>query len=112
MHKEEMMLFPVMERYETATRSGLPFPLAPFGSIANPIGVMEAEHGSAVSALSRIRELAADFQAPPDACSTYSAMLDGLRALKTDLDTHIHLENNILFPRAVALEKPFLWSGG
>ena len=77
MHKEEMMLFPAIERYEAATRSGLPLPPAPFGSIANPIGVMEAEHDSAALALSRIRELTVDSQAPPYACSTYCAMLDG-----------------------------------
>ena len=107
MHKEEMMLFPVIERYETATRRGLPLPLVPFGSIANPIGVMEAEHDGAVSALSRIRELTAGFQAPRGACSTYSATLDGLRALETDLETHIHLENDIFFPRVIDLEKRF-----
>jgi len=108
MHKEEMMLFPAIERYEAATSSGLSLPPAPFGSIANPSGVMEAEHASAVSALGRIQELTAYFQSTSDACSTYGAMLNGLRALKTDLDTHIHIENDILFPRAVALEKRFL----
>jgi regulator of cell morphogenesis and NO signaling len=105
MHKEEMMLFPAIERYEAATQNGLPLPPSPFGTIANPIGVMEAEHESAGSALARIRELTADFEAPPYACGTYRAMLDGLRALEADLHTHIHLENNILFPRVIALEK-------
>lgn len=107
MHKEEMMLFPAIQRYEAATQSGLPLPPPPFGSIANPIGVMEAEHESAGSALTRIRELTADFQAPSYACGTYRAMLDGLRALEADLHTHIHLENNILFPRVIAMEKGF-----
>ena len=107
MHKEEMMLFPTIERYEAAMRSGLPLPPSPFGSIANPIGVMEAEHDSAALALSRIRELTIDFRAPPYACSTYCAMLDGLRALEADLHTHVHLENNILFPRVISLEKRF-----
>jgi regulator of cell morphogenesis and NO signaling len=107
MHKEEMMLFPAIQRYEAATESGRPLPPSPFGSIANPIGVMEAEHESAGSALQRIRELTADFEAPAYACATYHAMLDGLRALEVDLHTHIHLENNILFPRVVDLEKRF-----
>lgn len=107
MHKEEMMLFPAIERYESATQSGALLPPAPFGSIANPIAVMEAEHDSAGSALGRIRELTIDFQAPPYACSTYHALLDGLKALETDLHTHIHLENNILFPRVIALEQQF-----
>jgi regulator of cell morphogenesis and NO signaling len=105
MHKEEMMLFPAIERYAAAAQSGLPLPPSPFGTIANPIGVMEAEHESAGAALSRIRELTNDFQAPSYACGTYRAMLDGLRALEADLHTHIHLENNILFPRVIALEK-------
>jgi regulator of cell morphogenesis and NO signaling len=105
MHKEEVMLFPAIERYEAAARSSLPLPPVPFGRMGNPIGVMEAEHESAGRALSRIRELTGDFQAPAYACSTYRAMLDGLKALETDLHTHIHLENNILFPRVKDLEK-------
>ena len=68
---------------------------------------MIAEHDDAGSALGRIRELTSNFQAPPYACSTYIAMLDGLKALEADLHTHIHLENNILFPRVIALEKQF-----
>lgn len=107
MHKEEMMLFPAIERYEGAMQSGSQLPPAPFGSIANPIAVMEAEHDSAGSALGRIRELTIDFQAPAYACSTYHALLDGLKALETDLHIHIHLENNILFPRVIALEQNF-----
>jgi regulator of cell morphogenesis and NO signaling len=105
MHKEELMLFPAIERYEAAMQGGLLLPPAPFGSIANPIAVMEGEHDSAGRALARIRELTIDFQAPPYACSTYHALLDGLKALETDLHTHIHLENNILFPRVIALEQ-------
>ncbi len=107
MHKEEMMLFPAIERYEAAAQGSSLLPPAPFGSIANPIAVMEAEHDSAGSALGRIRELTVDFQAPPYACSTYHALLDGLKALEEDLHTHIHLENNILFPRVIALEREF-----
>ena len=108
MHKEEMMLFPAIERYEAAARSGSQLPPAPFGSIENPIAVMEAEHDSAGLALTHIRELTVDFQPPPYACSTYRAMLDGLKALEADLHAHIHLENNILFPRVIAIEKQFM----
>jgi regulator of cell morphogenesis and NO signaling len=110
MRKEEMMLFPAIERYEAAAGSGLPLPPAPFGTIANPIGVMESEHDSAGAALRRIRALTRDFQAPPYACNTYRAMLAGLKALEADLHTHIHLENNILFPRVMALEARFAGS--
>lgn len=79
-------------------------PPSPFGTIANPISVMEHEHDSAGNALIRIREITKDFDPPPYACSTYRAMLEGLKALEADLHVHIHLENNILFPRAIALE--------
>lgn len=105
MHKEEMMLFPAIERFEAALESGGLLPPSPLGTIANPIAVMEREHDSAGDALGRIRELTRGYEAPSYACSTYRAMLEGLEALETDLHQHIHLENNILFPRAIALER-------
>ncbi len=104
MHKEELMLFPAIERYEVAVESRSPLPPAPFGSIANPIAVMEREHSDVGDALRRIRELTRDFLPPEYACATYRSMLDGLKGLEADLHTHIHLENNILFPRVIALE--------
>jgi len=104
MRKEEMMLFPSIERYEAAIEAGQPLPAAPFGTIANPIGVMEAEHASAGWALGRIRELTRNFQSPDWACATYRALLHGLKSLESDLHVHIHLENNILFPRVIAME--------
>ncbi|MDE3149884.1 MAG: iron-sulfur cluster repair di-iron protein [Acidobacteriota bacterium] len=105
MHKEEMMLFPMIERMEAFVQNQRSLPMMPFGTIRNPIGVMEREHDSAGTALTRIRDLTLGFQAPPYACSTYLAMLEGLKALEADLHLHIHLENNILFPRAIALEQ-------
>lgn len=107
MHKEELMLFPAIEHFEAATQSGSPLPPSPFGSIANPITVMEREHDSAGDALARIRVLTRDYEVPAYACSTYRAMLLGLQALEADLHTHVHLENNILFPRVIALEQQF-----
>jgi len=104
-HKEELMLFPTIDRYEAAVQNGRPLPPVPFGSIANPIAVMEREHDSAGGALDRIRELTRGFQAPEYACATYHSMLEGLKALEADLHTHVHLENNILFPRAIAFEQ-------
>jgi regulator of cell morphogenesis and NO signaling len=105
MHKEESMLFPFIEQYGRAETSGRPLPPVPFGSIANPIGVMEREHESAGGALLEIRELTHGFEYPSYACSTVRALFDGLKALEADLHVHIHLENNILFPRAIALEQ-------
>ena len=105
MHKEEMMLFPFIAHYGRAESAGRPLPPVPFGSIANPIAVMESEHEGAGEALAEIRELTHGFQYPSYACNTVRALFDGLKALEADLHVHIHLENNILFPRAIALEQ-------
>jgi regulator of cell morphogenesis and NO signaling len=104
LRKEEMILFPAIERYESALENGLPLPRMPFGSLANPIAMMESEHSGAGNALERMRELTDAWQPPSHACATYRAMLSGLQELERDLHTHIHLENNILFPRAIQLE--------
>ena len=105
MHKEETILFPFIEQYGRAEVQNRPMPPVPFGSIANPIAMMEREHVSAGDALGEIRTLTGDFELPPYACSTVRALYEGLQVLEADLHVHIHLENNILFPRAIALEK-------
>ena len=105
MHKEELMLFPFLEQYGRAETMGRVLPPVPFGSVANPIAVMEREHDGAGGALLEIRELTNGFEYPSYACSTVRSLFDGLKALEEDLHVHIHLENNILFPRAIALEK-------
>ena len=102
--KEEMILFPAIAAYEAAEQSGQPLPAAPFGSIANPIHMMKAEHESAGRALMEIRRITSDFLSPEYACVTYRALMSGLQDLERDLHAHIHLENNILFPRAQQLE--------
>lgn len=104
MRKEEAVLFPFIVAYETAFHSGGPLPEVTFGSVGNPIAAMEADHESAGEALARIREITRDFQVPEYACVTYRALMSGLRDLEQDLHMHVHLENNILFPRAVQLE--------
>lgn len=100
MHKEESILFPLVRALETAQH------VTPFhcGSIANPIGVMEAEHDHAGDALRRMRELTNGFRAPPDACATFRVLLHNLERLENDMHQHVHKENNILFPRALELE--------
>ena len=108
MQKEEEILFPFIEQYGRAEVQNRPVPPVPFGSIANPIAMMEREHASAGGALAEIRTLTGDFTLPAYACSTVRALYEGLQVLEADLHVHIHLENNILFPRAIALESKAL----
>jgi regulator of cell morphogenesis and NO signaling len=104
MRKEEMILFPFIVRAEQAALAGLPWTPPPFGTVGNPIRIMEHEHDSAGHALQEIRRLTNRFAVPEDACATYRALYAGLAELERDLHMHIHLENNILFPRALAME--------
>jgi regulator of cell morphogenesis and NO signaling len=104
MLKEEMVLFLAVAAYESASLAGEELPLAPFGSVANPIHMMEDEHESAGRALAQVRAITGNFEVPDYACVTYRALMNGLAELETDLHMHIHLENNILFPRAEQLE--------
>jgi regulator of cell morphogenesis and NO signaling len=105
LQKEEMALFPAIESCEAAANANQALPSLPFGSVANPIRMMESEHDSAGRALSRLREITKDFEVPEYACVTYKAMISGIRQLEEDLHMHIHLENNVLFPRALTLER-------
>jgi regulator of cell morphogenesis and NO signaling len=98
--KEERILFPMIRQLETATS----LPTFHCGSVKNPIRVMEHEHDDAGSALARMRALTGGFVAPADGCATYQALMQGLAAVEADLHRHIHKENNILFPKAAALE--------
>ncbi|MFN7995965.1 MAG: iron-sulfur cluster repair di-iron protein [Bryobacteraceae bacterium] len=102
--KEEMVLFPIIRRLEEANEAGRN--AGPFhcGSVQNPIRVMEHEHDSAGNALEEMRGLTANYMLPADGCNTYRALFTGLQELEADLHQHIHLENNILFPRAAQLE--------
>ncbi len=107
LEKEELVLFPAIERFERARLVEEKRPATPFGSISNPIRMMEQEHRSAGDLLSRMRQAALDYTVPPDGCATYRALFEGLVRLEADLHRHIHLENNILFPRAIGLEAAF-----
>ena len=100
MFKEEECLFPMIRQLEAGDRS----PTVHCGTLGNPIRQMEFEHDDAGSALKRLRELTEGFEPPEWACNTYRALLAGLAYLERDMHTHVHKENNILFPSALRLE--------
>ncbi|MEQ1905677.1 MAG: iron-sulfur cluster repair di-iron protein [Pirellulaceae bacterium] len=100
MLKEERVLFPAIDMMEVRQIAGS----FPFGSVANPIDMMELEHDEVGAALRKLRELTGDFTPSPEACTTWRVMLEALENLEQDIHQHIHKENNILFPRAIELE--------
>ncbi len=103
--KEELILFPYISNLERAHKEGTPKPSGCFGTVAHPIQMMTQEHDAAGTLLARMRSLSHNFTPPAHACPTFHAFYDGLREFEQDLHQHIHLENNILFPRAIELEK-------
>ena len=103
--KEELVLFPYITKFERAIANGTPKPHGCFGSVTNPIAMMTQEHDSAGALVAQMRELSSDFTPPVGACPTFHAFYLGLHEFEQDLHQHIHLENNILFPRAIDMER-------
>lgn len=108
MMKEEMMLFPFIKKLYNASLSENALNESPFGTVKNPIGAMVIEHERAGDLLKNIRDLSSNFTLPQDSCNTYRVAYSKLEEFEADLHKHIHLENNILFPRAVELEERLL----
>ena len=104
MYKEENILFPYIEQMEAAVNGWRPRPYPPFGTVRNPIQMMETEHECAAEALRGMRKASDNFSVPADGCTSFQALYKGLIDFEKDLHLHIHLENNILFPRATAME--------
>jgi regulator of cell morphogenesis and NO signaling len=105
MQKEELMLFPYIQWLESVNGHNAPLPNSPFGSVSNPIQMMMIEHQAEGERFDQISKLSKNYQPPEDACSTYVVTLKQLMDFENDLHRHIHLENNILFPKAIELEK-------
>jgi regulator of cell morphogenesis and NO signaling len=104
MFKEERVLFPyIMAMVQAADQNGSA-PFAPFGTVNNPIHMMMSEHDSAGDILRQMRSLTFDYKVPADACISYQTLYQALEGFERDLHQHIHLENNILFPKALKLE--------
>ncbi|MDT7603563.1 MAG: regulator of cell morphosis and signaling [Acidobacteriota bacterium] len=104
MLKEERVLFPYVIALESAVAQRSPAPFAPFGTVSNPVRMLMFEHDAAGDLLRELRATTGDYAAPEDACMSYHTLYNALAALEADLHQHIHLENNVLFPRAVEME--------
>ncbi len=96
MTKEDAILFPEIAALETSPRGSNP-------AIRQPIAALEAEHDQAGRALARMRELTSDYMPPEWACPTFRGLYDGLAELEREMHVHVHLENNILYPRAASM---------
>lgn len=105
MMKEEKVLFPYINQMAKAHRLGFPIPSPAFGSVSNPIQMMESEHEAAGSGMEDIRQWSHHYTPPLDACTSYRVLFAKLSEFEQDLHQHVHLENNLLFPKAIALEK-------
>lgn len=104
MRKEEHILFPFIKQMAESKAKNLRAPMPPFGTVANPISMMEHEHDVAGDILKQIAKLTNGYVVPQDACNTVSVLIQKLEEFETDLHKHVHLENNILFPKAIELE--------
>jgi len=105
MLKEEHILFPFIADLAAAARPGGRHPSSPFGTVLNPIRVMESDHARAGTCLESLRRLTNGFTPPADACVTYRLCYTELERFEQDLHRHVHLEDHVLFPRAVELER-------
>ncbi|MDD4604974.1 MAG: iron-sulfur cluster repair di-iron protein [Dysgonamonadaceae bacterium] len=108
MKKEELVLFPFIRKMESAKRSGGQLQRPHFGTIKNPINSMEDEHLAEGDRFRNIDQLSNHYSPPEDACNTYRVTYAMLKEFEDDLHLHIHLENNILFPKAIVMEEELI----
>lgn len=104
MLKEEQILFPYILEMEKASLQNRPAPFPPFGTVKNPVRMMMMEHETVGDLLRELSALTSNYSVPPDGCISYQTLYRALEAFEQDLHQHIHLENNILFPKAVEME--------
>lgn len=108
MMKEEEILFPYIKQLVKAAKNSSKTEKPYFGTVENPIKMMEAEHQSAGDELFELRRITNNYTPPEDACNTFKICYKELKDFEEDLHKHVHLENNILFPKAIVLEKSLL----
>ncbi|HRP89912.1 MAG TPA: iron-sulfur cluster repair di-iron protein [Edaphocola sp.] len=107
MKKEELLLFPYVRKMVQAKQSNIDKVPAPFGTVQNPIRNMMHEHDGEGERFRKIAALTNNYTVPEDGCNTYSVTLSMLQEFEQDLHLHIHLENNILFPKSIEMEATF-----
>ncbi len=105
MLKEEQVLFPYIEQLEAAVGRSEEPPVPFFGTVRNPVRMMMAEHDAVGDLLRQARSTTNDYSLPGDACLSFRALYERLNDVEQDLHQHIHLENNVLFPRAASMEE-------
>ena len=108
MQKEEQILFPYIDAVERAVNEKGTIETPFFGTVRNPIQAMMSEHDSAGELVKQIRKASSEYTTPADACTSFQALYQDLRQFEEDLHEHVHLENNILFPRAAEMEAAVL----
>jgi len=102
--KEEQVLFPFISQMDQESIVAYPPSHARFRSVTHPIFMMEQEHESANHIVAELIRLTNHFERPSWACAAHIALLSGLREFEADLEQHVHLESDVLFPRAIQLE--------
>ena len=105
MKKEELMIFPYIRKMMKSQQENTKIASPVFESVQFPIQAMMDEHTTEGDRFRKIEEISNNYTAPEDACNTYRVTFALLKEFEQDLHLHIHLENNILFPRAIELEK-------
>ena len=108
MKKEEVILFPYIKQMVEAARNKTTLSAPGFGTVANPIAMMMEEHENEGNRFEKIVAISNNYTPPADGCNTYKVTFQMLQEFESDLHTHIHLENNILFPKAIVLQEKFL----
>ena len=108
MMKEENILFPYIKNLAIAKNASNKIEISTFKNIESPIRVMENEHEIVGNYMDEIHQISNEFTPPEDACSSYKVLYAKLNEFEKDLHQHIHLENNILFPKSIKLEKELL----
>jgi regulator of cell morphogenesis and NO signaling len=104
LRKEEEVLFPLIRRLELAFSTSDRLPRFPFGSIANPIGIMEEDHETEKRQLDKMLALTGNYSGPPETATICRLIFERIQSLDADMKIHVHLENDVLFPRVSTLE--------